>query len=84
MWAMNVTLSINDDVVERAREVARQQGMSLNSLIRRYLESVAGVSRGEELATQFDELWSERSGRSGGWRFNREDLYEDRIGPGRG
>lgn len=81
---MNVTLSINDDIVERAREAARQQGMSLNSLIRRYLESVAGVSRGEELAAQFDELWGERSGRSGGWRFNREELYEDRIGPGRG
>lgn len=83
MCFMNVTLSINDELVERAREVARQQGTSLNALVRRYLESVAGVRRGEGLAAQFDELWQERSGRSGGWRFNREELYEDRIGPRR-
>lgn len=83
MCSMNVTLSINDDIVERVREVARQQGTSLNALVRRYLEAVAGVRRGEELAAQFDELWRERSGHSGGWRFNREELYEDRIGPGR-
>lgn len=83
MCNMNVTLSINDDIVERAREVARQQGTSLNALVRRYLESVAGVRGGEELAAQFDELWRERSGRSGGWRFSREELYEDRIGRGR-
>lgn len=83
MWDMNVTLSINDDLVERAREVARQQGTSLNAMVRRYLESVAGVSRGEELAAQFDELWRERSGRSGGWRFNRDELYEDRVAPER-
>jgi hypothetical protein len=80
MCAMNVTLSINDDIVERAREVARQQGTSLNAMVRRYLESVAGVRHGEELAAKFDELWRERSGRSGGWRFNREELYDDRAG----
>lgn len=83
MCEVNVTLSINDDLVERVREVARQQGMSLNALVRRYLESVAGVRRGEELSAQFDELWRERSGRSGGWRFNREELYEERTVPGR-
>lgn len=83
MCKVNVTLSINDDIVERAREVARQQGTSLNALVRRYLETLAGVHRGEDLAAQFDELWQERSGHSGGWRFNREELYEDRIGPGR-
>jgi hypothetical protein len=80
---MNVTLSLNDDVVERVREIARQQGTSLNALVRRYLESLAGVRRGEDLARQFDELWQERSGHSGGWRFNREELYEERLGRGR-
>lgn len=82
MCSMNVTLSISDDLVERAREVARQQGLSLNALVRRYLESVAGVRRGEELATAFDALWQEQSGRSGGWRFDRDELYEDRVGSG--
>ncbi|MPZ26249.1 MAG: MerR family transcriptional regulator [Micromonosporaceae bacterium] len=80
---MNLTLSVADDVVERARAAARQQGTSLNALVRRYLESLAGGGRGEDLAGQFDALWRERSGRSGGWRFNRDELYEDRLGPGR-
>jgi hypothetical protein len=74
---MNITLSVNDEVVERAREVARQQGTSLNALVRGYLESLAGTGRGEDLARQFDELWQERTGRSGGWQFTREDLYDE-------
>jgi hypothetical protein len=77
---MNLTLSVSDEVVERAREVAQRQGMSLNALVRAYLESVAGRADGADLAERFDVLWSERSGHSGGWRFNREELYADRLG----
>lgn len=78
---VNVTFSIEDDILERARDVARQQGTSLNAMVRRYLESVAGIHQGVELAARFEELWRERSGRAGG-RLNREELYEDRIGSG--
>jgi uncharacterized protein DUF6364 len=83
MCDMNITLSVADDVLERAREAARQRGASLNTLVRRYLEDLAGVGSGEELASQFDALWRERSGHSGGWRFDRDELYEERIGRGR-
>jgi hypothetical protein len=76
---MNVTLSIDDYLVERAREVARQQGKSLNALIREYLQGLTAASRGENLAGQFQHLWAERAGHSGGWRFDREALYEERI-----
>lgn len=80
MCDMNLTLSVADDVVARAREAARQQGTSLNALVRRYLEGLAGSGDGEDLARQFDTLWRERSGHSGGWRFNRDELYEERLG----
>jgi hypothetical protein len=76
---MNLTLSVSDEVVERAREAARHQGTSLNALVRRYLESLAGMRTGEDLAGQFDALWDQHSGHSGGWRFNREELYEERL-----
>jgi hypothetical protein len=76
---MNVTLSIDDDLVERAREVARQQGTSLNALIREYLQSLTALPRGPGLAGQFQHLWAERAGHSGGWRFDREALYQERI-----
>lgn len=77
---MNITLSLADDLVERAREVARQQGTSLNALVRQYLERLARGGDDADLAEQFRALWAERSGHSGGWRFNREELYEERLG----
>jgi hypothetical protein len=79
---MNVTLSIDDYLVERARAIARQRGKSLNALIREYLEGLTASTRGPNLASQFRRLWAERSGHSGGWRFDREALYEDRLGGG--
>lgn len=80
---MNVTLSVADDVLERAREIARQQGTTLNALVRHYLEGLVGEDGGEELVRQFDAVWRDHSGHSGGWRFNRDELYEERTGRGR-
>jgi Family of unknown function (DUF6364) len=76
---VNVTLSVPDDLVARAREIARQHGTSLNSLIRDYLEELVRGGGDQELAAQFDALWQGRSGHSGGWRFNRDDLYAERV-----
>jgi hypothetical protein len=76
---MNVTLSIDDQLVERAREIARQQGKSLNALIRDYLQSLTAEQRGPRLSEQFQRLWAERTGHSGEGRFDREDLYEERL-----
>jgi hypothetical protein len=75
---MNVTLSVPEDLVERARELARQQGTTLNSLVRACLEELVRGSD-DELAAQFGALWQGRSGHSGGWRFDRDDLYVDRM-----
>lgn len=47
---MNITLAVDEKIVERAREVARQQGTSLNALIREYLEKLAGQRSGADLA----------------------------------
>ncbi|MFI6500951.1 DUF6364 family protein [Nonomuraea typhae] len=75
---MNITLSAPEELVEQAREVARQQGTSLNALIRRYLEDLTG-SRDQNVAEQFEDLWRSRSGHSGGWTFDREEIYADRF-----
>ena len=81
--AVNVTLALDEAVVERAREVARQQGTSLNALIREYVEHLAGQRDAAELAREFKRLWDEGSGRSDGRRFRREELYEVRLGRSR-
>ncbi len=77
---VNITLSVDEQAVARARDVARQQGTSLNGLIRDYIERLAGQGSGAERAEALRRLWREGSGHSRGYRFRRDDAYEDRLG----
>jgi hypothetical protein len=76
---MNITLALDDELVTRAREVARRQGTTLNDLIRRHLEIVAGRRPGQALAEDLRLSWEQHPGHSGGGRFRREDAYKDRL-----
>jgi hypothetical protein len=71
---MNITLSIDEQVVERARKRAEAQGKSLNQLIRDYLQVLAGGDDPERSVQEFKRLSG--SGRSRGWRFNRDEIHE--------
>lgn len=75
---MKLTLSVDDQVVERARDVARQQGTSLNALVRQYIESLAGQRTGAEVARELKRLWTTHSGPSDGKKLCREDAHERR------
>ncbi len=76
---MNVTLSVQASVLKQAREVARRQGTSLNELIRRYLESIAGQHDREAVVDALRTQWRTAEGHSGGEAWKREDAYEDRL-----
>ncbi len=71
---MNVTLSIDDQVVTRARKKAEALGKSLNQLIRDYLERLAGGDDPERSIEEFKRLSGR--GRSRGWRFDRGEIHE--------
>jgi hypothetical protein len=73
---MNVTLSIDDALLERVRKLAARRGISLNQMIRDYLSEVAGEPSPDQLIARLDALWAEGRGDSRGWRFNREELYD--------
>lgn len=75
---MNVTLSIDDDVVREARKRAEAMGTSVNQLIRDYLEQFAGKADRKRLAEEFERLARSSGGNSRGWKFNREELHERR------
>ena len=77
---MNLTLSVDEKTVERARQVAKAQGTSLNSLIRRYLESLAGDVMVDELVAKLEQLWEDSPGNSGGKKITRADAYIERLG----
>jgi hypothetical protein len=76
---MNLTLSVDEKAVERAREVARQQGTSLNALIRQYIENLGGKWSGEQILRELQRLWAESAGNSGGEPIRRSDAYEGRL-----
>jgi hypothetical protein len=75
---MNVTIALADDLVARVREVAQRQGTTLNELVRRQLELVAGRPAGEALAEEMKKLWAEAAGGSGGRRIRRSEAYDPR------
>jgi len=71
---MNVTLSIDEQTVERARKKAEALGKSLNQLIRDYLQKLAGGDDAERSIEEFERLSG--GGHSQGWRFDRDEIHE--------
>jgi hypothetical protein len=71
---MNVTLSLDEQTVERARKKAEALGKSLNQLIRDYLQRLAGGDDPEQSIEEFKRLSGQ--GNSRGWRFNRDEIHE--------
>lgn len=75
---VNLTLSVDDEVVDKARQRASALGKSVNQLVREYLEQLAGVSDRDALVQELRELTRTSTGNSRGWKFNREELHERR------
>ena len=73
---VNVTLSIDDDVVARARELASRRGTSVNQLIRDYLEEISSEMTADEILVELEQLWRTSSGDSTGRSWTREELHE--------
>ncbi len=71
---MNVTLSIDEQIVVRARKKADALGKSLNQLIRDYLQKLAGADDPERSIEEFERLSGR--GNSHGQRFNRDETHE--------
>jgi antitoxin component of RelBE/YafQ-DinJ toxin-antitoxin module len=75
---MNLTLSVDDEIIQEARRRAEAMGKSVNQLVREYLERLAGKSDREALVAEFRELSKNPMGDSKGWKFNRDEVHERR------
>jgi hypothetical protein len=73
---MDITLSVDDEIIQRARGRAETLGTSVDQLIRDYLEQLAGKTDPKQDAEEFEKLSRLARGHSGGWKFNREELHE--------
>jgi hypothetical protein len=80
----NITLSVDETVVEQVRVYAAKRKTTVNRLVRDYLQQLARTE--DKTGTARDRLLKlvdESPGRMGpGWKWNREDAYEGRVLPG--
>ncbi len=74
---MEITFSIDDRIVERARERLSAMGRTVEQEICEHLVWLSG-SEDLERDLEFFERTS-GLGDSKGWKFNREELYEERL-----
>jgi hypothetical protein len=74
----NLTITVDAAILKKARLRALTQGSSVNAVLRKFLESYAGV-RTEEASALEDLLAlsdKARSSHGGGKRWTRDDLHE--------
>ena len=70
---MNITLSVDERVAERARKAAQAMGKSLNQAVRDYLEQLGGAQPVQAQLHAFEQSALQTPGRLKGWRFDRDD-----------
>ncbi|MEM7019610.1 MAG: hypothetical protein AAF512_20025 [Pseudomonadota bacterium] len=73
----NLTITIEDRLLQKARLRALEQGTSVNALLRDYLERYAGEPEPYRQATeQILQLASSTEASGEGQRWTRDSLYE--------
>jgi len=76
--SVNITLSIDEKLAERAREKLRAMGRTINEEIREHLRVVAGDDDLEQAIHLFEKT-SGMGRPDPGWKWNRDEIYQDRI-----
>ena len=75
---MNITLSVDDEIVKKVRKIAIDKNTTLTAMVRGYLTSVANgdVASREELIQKLKSTFHAYSGNMGPRAWKREDLYD--------
>jgi metal-responsive CopG/Arc/MetJ family transcriptional regulator len=75
----HLTITLEEKLLEEAQERARQQGTSVEEILRRYLESFVDAQQEERQREAIDaliDLSSKVQSGSGGRKWTRDELYE--------
>ena len=75
---MNLTLSIDDQLLEKARKRAGEMGTTVNQLVRDHLRSFAGDVDRDMLLEEFRRT-SGLGNPDPDWKWNRDEIYEERM-----
>jgi len=72
----NITLAIDEDLLDKVRVLAAMKRTSVNELVRSYLARLVEQERGkDEAREELLRLMDESEGRIGDWRPSREETY---------
>lgn len=73
----NLTITIDDESLKKARIRALQEGTSVNALLSAFLETYAGIRREQqEAAVRIVALSRKATSRRGGRTWTRDALHE--------
>ena len=74
---MNITLSADKSLIEKARRYARKQNTTLNNLVREYLRKITSGGVIDEMAGEFESNALKYGGKSPRqYKFNRDEIYQ--------
>ena len=73
---MNITLSVDESVAQRASAAAQKMGKSLNQAVRDYLEQLALDAQGHTPWAEFEARCLQSPAELGDWKFNRDEAHE--------
>ena len=68
----NLTLSVDEKTIGRARDAAQAMGTSLNQLVRDHIERLSGADQREADHDAFEARAIAGKGCLNGWKFDRE------------
>ena len=71
----NITLSLDEELINAGRRYAQEHNTSLNALIRELLSDKVQGAAGNKMEEMF-RLMDLAKGNSKGWKWNREELYD--------
>ena len=78
MPSSNITLAIDDEILDKVRIIATREQTTVNAMVRSFLAEVAGRDeRQAEARKQLLRLMETSKGRMApDWKFNREETHE--------
>lgn len=76
---MDLTISIDEELLRRAQQQALLRGTTLQDLLREHLRSLVGDPSSESTAEELIGLMTAEGGHSGGREITRQEAYEDRV-----
>ena len=77
----NVTFSVDDDLLRKARKLALDRDTTVTQLLRDYLEHLVASesSAAKQHAAEFRRVADKLARDAGGFKFNREEIYDRPI-----